>query len=248
MAVAIGGDGAVQLADLLGRVGSYSQLYYVGDTIDPARAKFYGDVNAKLTDISTLLLFFELELNRIDDEVLERLMAAPRLAHYRPWIENLRKEKPYQLDDKLEELFLEKSQTGPAAWNRLFDETMAELRFTVDGEALTLEPTLTLLLDPNEEKRKAAAEALDETFKKNLRLFALITNTLSKDKEISDRWRGFKDIADSRHLSNRIEPEVVDALVEAVRASYSRLSHRYYAMKAKWLGLPKRVLFDMDCP
>jgi oligoendopeptidase F len=237
-----------RLADLLGRVGSYSQLYYVGDTIDPARAKFYGDVNAKLTDISTLLLFFELELNRIDDEVLERLMTAPRLAHYRPWIENLRKEKPYQLDDKLEELFLEKSQTGPAAWNRLFDETMAELRFMVDGEALTLEPTLTLLLDPKEEKRKAAAEALAETFKKNLRVFALITNTLSKDKEISDRWRGFKDIADSRHLSNRIEPEVVDALVEAVRASYSRLSHRYYAMKAKWLGKERLAHWDRNAP
>ena len=237
-----------RLADLLGRVGSYSQLYYVGDTIDPARAKFYGDVNAKLTDISTLLLFFELELNRIDDEVLERLMTAPRLAHYRPWIENLRKEKPYQLDDKLEELFLEKSQTGPAAWNRLFDETMAELRFMVDGEALTLEPTLTLLLDPKEEKRKAAAEALAETFKKNLRVFSLITNTLSKDKEISDRWRGFKDIADSRHLSNRIEPEVVDALVEAVRASYSRLSHRYYAMKAKWLGKERLAHWDRNAP
>src|SRR3954454_1855687 len=117
-------------------------------------------------------------------------MATPGLTHYRPWIENLRKEKPYQLDDKLEELFLEKSQTGFSAWNRLFDETMAELRFTVDGEELTLEPTLTLLLNPEERKRRAAAEALAKTFNKNLRLFGLVTNTLAKDKEISDRWRG----------------------------------------------------------
>src|SRR5436853_4546757 len=120
------------LSDLLGRLGSYAQLHYVGDTTDPQRAKFYGDVNAKLTDISTLLLFFELELNRIDDEVLERLMTAPALAHYRPWIDNLRKEKPSQLDDKLEELFLEKSQTGYSAWNRLFDATLPALRFLVD--------------------------------------------------------------------------------------------------------------------
>jgi oligoendopeptidase F len=236
------------LADLLGRAGSYAQLYYVGNTTDPARAKFYGDVNAKLTVISTLLLFFELELNRIDDEVLAGLMAAPGLAHYRPWIENLRKEKPYQLDDKLEELFLEKSQTGYSAWNRLFDETMAELRFEVDGEKLTLEPTLTLLLNPEEAKRKAAAEALAKTFKENLRLFGLVTNTLAKDKEISDRWRGFKDIAASRHLSNRVEPEVVDALVAAVRASYPKLSHRYYAMKAKWLGKDKLEHWDRNAP
>src|SRR6185436_2619584 len=163
-------------------------------------------------------------------------------------IENLRMEKPYQLDDKLEELFLEKSQTAYSAWNRLFDETMTQLRFTVDGEELTLEPALTLLLNADESKRKAAAEALAETFKKNLRLFGLLTNTLAKDKEISDRWRGFKDIADARHLSNRVEPEVVSALVEAVRTSYPKLSHRYYAMKAKWLGKDKLEYWDRNAP
>ena len=215
------GDGLAQaikayegLTDLLGRIGSYAQLYYVGDTTDPQRAKFYGDANAKLTDISTLLLFFELELNRIEDEPLERRCKVPALAHYRPWIENLRKEKPYQLDDKLEELFLEKSQTGYSAWNRLFDETMAELRF--DGrwrEADARADAHSAAGRPIEAKRKAAAEALAKTFKENLRLFTHITNTLAKDKEISDRWRGFKDIADARHLSNRVEPEVVAALV-----------------------------------
>jgi oligoendopeptidase F len=236
------------LADLMGRIGSYAQLHYVGDTTDPRRAKFYGDVSAKMTDISTELLFFELELNRIDDKDLESSLEVPALAHYRPWIENLRKEKPYQLDDRLEELFLEKSQTGYAAWNRLFDETMAELRFGVDGESLTLEPTLNLMQHPEEARRKAGAEALATTFRKNLRLFAHVTNTLAKDKEISDRWRGFKDIADSRHLSNRVEPEVVAALVEAVQAAYPKLSHRYYAMKAKWLGKDRLMHWDRNAP
>ena len=236
------------LSDLLGRVGSYSQLYYVGDTTDPKRGKFYGDTNAKLTDISSLLLFFELELNRIEDEPLEAHMKVKALAHYRPWLENLRMEKPYQLDDKLEELFLEKSQTGFSAWNRLFDETMAELRFDVKGEKLALEPTLNLLQDADRGKRQAAAEALGNTFKENLRLFTLITNTLAKDKEISDRWRGFKDIADARHLSNRVEPEVVAALFKAVTAAYPKLSHRYYKMKAKWLGLDQLKHWDRNAP
>jgi oligoendopeptidase F len=148
------------LSDLLGRIASYAMLYYVGDTDDPERSKFFGDMQGRLTDISLQLLFFELEFNRIDDAVMERALAAPRLAHYRPWVADLRKERPHQLDDRIEELFHEKSLTGAAAWNRLFDETMSALRFTVEGEELSLEPTLKLLLDHDETKRQAAAEAL----------------------------------------------------------------------------------------
>jgi oligoendopeptidase F len=236
------------ISDLLGRTGSYAQLYYVGDTTDSQRGKFYGDVSARLTEISTLLLFFELELNRIEDQALEKAMEVPALAHYRPWIENLRKEKPYQLEDRLEELFLDKSQTSAAAFNRLFDETMAALRFDVGGDTLTLEPTLNLMQSPDEGKRKAGAEALAKTFSQNIKLFTLVTNTLAKDKEISDRWRGFRDIADARHLSNRVEPEVVAALVQSVRNNYPKLSHRYYRMKAKWLGKDQLMHWDRNAP
>ncbi len=236
------------LSDLIGRVGSYAQLYYVGDTTESSRSKFYGDVNSKLTDISSGLLFFELEMNLIDDAALEKAMQVPALAHYRPWIENLRKEKPYQLDDKTEQLFLEKSQTGFGAFNRLFDETMAGLRFNVNGEELTLEPALNLMQSPDEAMRKAGSLALAKTFGENIKLFTLITNTLAKDKEISDRWRGFNDIAEMRHLSNRVEPAVVDALVAAVREAYPKLSHRYYKMKAKWLGKDKLMHWDRNAP
>ncbi len=236
------------LSDLIGRVGSYAQLYYVGDTTDSERSKFYGDVTSKITDISSGLLFFELEMNLLDDARLETAMAVPALAHYRPWILNLRIEKPYQLDDKLEQLFLEKSQTGFGAFNRLFDETMAALRFHVNGEELTLEPTLNLMQSHDEAIRKAGSLALAKTFGENVKLFTLITNTLAKDKEISDRWRGFKDIAEARHLSNRVEPAVVDALVAAVRDAYPKLSHRYYKMKAKWLGKDKLMHWDRNAP
>jgi oligoendopeptidase F len=236
------------LSDLIGRIGSYAQLYYVGDTTDSARAKFYGDVNSKLTDLSTLLLFYELEFNQLEDKALADAMKSKALAHYKPWIDNLRMEKPYQLDAKLEQLFLEKSQTGAGAFNRLFDETMAGLTFDVDGETLTLEPTLNLMQHPDEAMRKKGSDALAKTFSANVKLFTLITNTLAKDKSISDQWRGFKDIADARHLSNRVEPEVVAALVEAVRAAYPKLSHRYYKMKAKWMGKDKLMHWDRNAP
>jgi oligoendopeptidase F len=234
--------------DLLGRLMSYAGLVYSGDTTDPKRMKFYGDTQERLTAASSELLFFTLELNRIDDAVLDRAMSDPPLARYRPWLEDIRKDKPYQLEDKIEQLFHEKSVTGRAAWNRLFDETIASLRFTVRGEELTLEPTLNKLQDPDETLRKDAADALAQVFAQNLRVFTLITNTLSKDKEISDRWRGFEDVADSRHLANRVEREVVEALVSAVRQAYPRLSHRYYALKAKWFGKDQLDHWDRNAP
>ncbi|MBO9197183.1 M3 family oligoendopeptidase [Rhizobium sp. 16-449-1b] len=237
------------LDDIIGRLGSFAGLTYFSDTSSPANGKLYGDVQAKITDFSGHLLFFTLELNRIDDAVIDACMANdPDAGHYRPWLVDLRKDKPYQLDDKLEQLFLEKSMTSAAAFNRLFDETMAELRFEVDGEMLSIEVTLNMLQDRDPEVRRKGAMALAKTFKDNLRIFTLITNTLAKDKDISDRWRGFEDIADSRHLANRVEREVVDALAAAVRDAYPRLSHRYYTMKAKWLGMDQMEFWDRNAP
>lgn len=236
------------MSDLAGRIGSYAQLYYVGDTTDSQRSKFYGDVQGKLNALSTNLLFFELELNRLDDEALATAFKTPALNHYKPWLDDLRKERPHQLDEKIEELFHEKSLTGASAWNRLFDETMASLTFDVNGEQLSLEPTLTMMTSPDGEKRQAAAQALSKTLTDNQALFARITNTLAKDKEISDRWHHFEDVADSRHLANRVEQPVVNALVDAVQEAYPKLSHRYYAMKAKWLGVEKLAHWDRNAP
>ncbi len=236
------------IEELIGKLASYAGLIHAGDTADPARAKFYGDIQDRLTTISTQLLFFALEMNRIEDDVMAVALKDPALARYGPWIDDLRQERPYQLADDIERLFHEKSLTGRSAWNRLFDETMTALRFTIDGEELALEPTLNRLLDANGDSRKAAAEALAETLGANLRIFTLITNVLAKDKAISDEWRGFADIAGARHLANRVEPEVVDALVAAVRAAYPRLSHRYYAMKARWLGMDKLNHWDRNAP
>ncbi|WP_442755092.1 M3 family oligoendopeptidase [Methylocystis sp. JAN1] len=236
------------LQDLLGRLMSYAGLLYSGDTTDPARAKFYGDVQEKVTNASAQLLFFQLELNRMDDATLMNAAGKAPLSRWKPWLEDIRKEKPYELDDKLEELFHEKYISGAAAWNRLFDETIASLRFKVGGEELAIEPVLNLMQDPKEEKRKEAAQAIGATLKANLRTFSLITNTLAKDKEISDRWRGFKDVADSRHLSNRVEREVVEALAKAVSDVHPRLSHRYYRLKAKWFGKDALDYWDRSAP
>ncbi len=236
------------LEDLMGRLMSYAGLSYSTDTSDPARGKFYGDTQEKITAASSDLLFFGLEINRLEDTLFDTISSSKPLDHYRPWLVDLRLEKPYQLEDRLEQLFHEKTVTGRGAWNRLFDETMSALRFQVDGKELTLEPTLNMLQDARVSVRRKGSEALATTLKANARTFTLITNTLAKDKEIADRWRGFEDVADSRHLANRVEREVVDALVGAVQEAYPRLSHRYYALKAKWFGKTELDHWDRNAP
>ncbi|WP_310618840.1 M3 family oligoendopeptidase [Flexibacterium corallicola] len=237
-----------ELEDLMGRLGAFAVLSYTEDTTDPVRQKFYGDMQDKLTSASVHLLFFPLELNRIEADVLEKATEAKTLAHYKPWLDDIRKELPHQLDDQIEQLFHEKHVSGAGAWNRLFDETISSSRYEIDGQELQMEQALSLLQDSDPLNRQKAAKALTKTFEKNLSTFTLITNTLAKDKETYDRWHKFEDIADSRHLSNRVEREVVDALVEAVREAYPRLSHRYYAMKAKWLGVEQMNFWDRNAP
>ncbi|MEM8662851.1 MAG: oligoendopeptidase F, partial [Pseudomonadota bacterium] len=179
------------LEDKLGRLGSYAGLLYTTDTTNPAYAKTYGDVSDKLTRLSSHLLFFPLELNRIDEPLMEAALAEPAAAHYRPFIDDLRKERPYQLSDELEQLFLDKTTSSRNGWSRLFDDTIAAIRVDLGGsEPVTLEEALNKLLDTDPDARKAASDGIAKALKANERTFTLITNTLAKDKEISDRWRG----------------------------------------------------------
>ncbi|MEM8662895.1 MAG: M3 family oligoendopeptidase [Pseudomonadota bacterium] len=237
------------LQDRIGRVGSFAGLLYATDTTAPAHAKLYGDISDKLTRLSSHLLFFPLELNRIEESVIEAALESPDAARYRPFIEDLRKEKPFQLSDDLERLFLDKTVSSRVGWTRLFDDTIAALRIDLGGEEkVMLEEALNKLLDPDAHTRRRASDGIAKALKAEERTFALITNTLAKDKEISDRWRGYDDVASSRHLANRVEAEVVEALVTAVREAYPRLSHRYYALKAKWFGKPRLDSWDRNAP
>jgi oligoendopeptidase F len=234
--------------EALSRLMSYAGLVNAQDMTDPDGQRFYADMQAKITDISTVLLFFTLEINRLDDQALDAHLAHPAVAKYAAWLRDLRVFKPYQLNDELERLFYEKNLTGSSAWTRLFDETVAGLTCTVDGVERGLEQTLNQLYSTDRSVRARTADALAVTFKSKINLFTLIMNTLIKDKEIEDRWRHIDNPALSRHLSNQVEPEVVAALETAVRDSLPRLSHRYYALKAKWLGLERLEHYDRNAP
>lgn len=241
------------LDERLSRIGSYASLTYSRDLSDPRNGQFQQQVQERINDIVSGLLFFGLELNRIPDDDLAEKLRDEGLAAYAPWLRDLRAFRPYELSEDLETLFHERSLTARRAWSRLFDETTAALRFPVatgDGETveLSLEQALHRLSDHDPGVRRAAAMALGEVLGRNQRLFALITNTLAKDKEIEDRWRKLPSPEAARHLSNLVEPEVVQALQDAVTAAYPRLSHRYYALKARWFGSAQLDWWDRNAP
>ncbi len=236
------------LQERLGKVASYAQLRYAADISNPEAARFMQTIQERETDISTDLLFFALELNRIPDDMIERQLQESEAARYAPWIRDLRVFRPYQLSDDLERILHEKVVTGRSAWVRLFDETMAGLRFDVDGAELNLSDVLNRLSDRNSDVRRSAALALGQTLNQNIRLFALITNTLAKDKHIEDGWRQYPSALTERNLSNQVEDDVVDALVTSVRGAFPDLSHRYYRLKARWFGVDALEFWDRNAP
>jgi oligoendopeptidase F len=230
------------------RVGSFAQLRFAADASDPARARFHQTANERVNEISADLLFFRLEINRLDDEKLNARLSAPEAARYASWIRDVRAFRAHELADDLEKFLHDKSVVAAAAWNRLFDETMAGLKFSVDGRELTSSEVFDRLSDPSTEVRRKAAKSIGRVLGDNIRVFSLITNTLIKDKEIEDRWRGYARPVSYRNLSNQVEDEVVDALVTSVKRAYARISHRYYRIKADWLGVEKLRHWDRNAP
>ena len=237
-----------RLQEQSGRIISYASLVHAGDLADSEIGRFFQTMQERINAVSTTLLFFTLGLNRINDADLAAKQADPALARYRPWLRDTRAFRPHQLSDEIEKLLHEKYVTGRAAWTRLFDETIANLRFPIGDKELTEAEALNLLSDRDSETRHEAALVIGDVLGKNARTFALITNTLAKDKEIEDRWRRFARPISSRNLANFVEDEVVDALIAAVRDSYPRLAHRYYKLKAGWFAVEQLPFWDRNAP
>ena len=237
-----------KISQVSGRIMSYAGLRYYQMTVDAERAQFMANCQEQLTDFSTPLVFFTLELNRLDDDHLAGLMAANEgLARYKPVLDRIRAMKPHQLSDEMEKFLHDMGVVGDA-WERLFDETIAGLEFDLEGESLNIEATLNFLTDPDRSKREAAAREIARVLGANIKTFARVHNTQAKEKEVMDRWRNMPTAQSGRHLSNHVEPEVVEALRNAVVAAYPKLSHRYYDLKRKWLGLDTMQVWDRNAP
>ena len=246
MAAAIGAY--EEIGEILDKVMSYAQLNFAADMSDGERGSFQQTMGERVTDISTQTLFFTLEINRLDESVLESQLKDPAAARYAPWIRDVRAFRDHQLSNEAEKLLHEKSVTGRAAWVRLFEETCADLRFPVDGEDMTLADVLDKMSDTDGGVRRLAAKTIGRVLGDNRRLFALITNTLAKDKAIEDRWRGYAKPVSQRNLSNHVADEVVDALVDSVTGAFPDLAHRYYRLKARWFDVDALDYWDRNAP
>lgn len=246
------GGAVAEYEDILcamARVFNYANLDRQTKLTDPAAGRLYQTAMEKANDITAEMLFFRLEINKMSDAALKKMLSDETARRYRPYLDAVRAMRPYQLEDAVEKAVHERSVTGHPAWSRLFDEACASLRFPVGGKMLTDVEVLHMMSSSRErKKRKAAARALEEVLGRNAPTFGLILNTIAKEKEIDDRQRGFKTPVAARNLENQVEDEVVAALVDAVRARYPRLSHRYYKIKAKWLGMKRMDYWDRNAP
>ena len=231
------------------RLFLYAGLHYQQDTRDSERTKFLSDIETRLTEIARPLVFFKLELNRIDEKVLAAHFAeCVALRHYRTWLGTVRAFRPHQLSAEVEAYAHDFGPVQDKAWMQLFSEIISSLVFEVDGESGSLETALSILLEPDRGRRRRAHRAIGTVLDTNKRLFARIINTLLQSKEINDRWRKLPTPQAARHLANDIEPEIVQALRDSVVQAYPRISHRYYSLKARWMGLERLESWDRDAP
>jgi oligoendopeptidase F len=236
------------IIERLHKLLSFAQLSFSADMASPESGRFLQNMQERCNDISTETLFFLLELNKLDEATVDAQLAEPAAQGWASWVRDSRMYRPHQLDDEMERLLHDKSVTGAGAWMRLFDQTISELRFDVDGERLTLADTLNRFDNPQPEVRRVAAKALGAGLEANIGVFTLIVNTLAKDKEIEDRWRHYAHPIAYRNLANKVEDEVVDAMVGAIREAYQELAHRYYRMKARWFGRDCLDYWDRNAP
>ena len=230
------------------KIMSYAHLLVAEDGNNEKNKIFYQQMQEQITNIASSIVFFSLELNEVSNAKLNKIYADKKLEPYKNWIKNIRKFKPYQLDVKTEKLLQEKSITSRSAWVRLFDDTIASLKFPFKGKNLSSAEIFNFLSDKKESNRKKSAEVVSGVLKDNISLFTSITNNLAKDKSINDKWRGLPSPVSSRNLSNVVEDEVVEALTETIKENYPKIAHRYYKIKAKWFKKKSLMYWDRNAP
>ena len=230
------------------KIMSYAHLLVAEDGNNEKNKIFYQQMQEQITNIASSIVFFSLELNEVSNAKLNKIYADKKLEPYKNWIKNIRKFKPYQLDVKTEKLLQEKSITSRSAWVRLFDDTIASLKFPFKGKNLSSAEIFNFLSDKKESNRKKSAEVVSAVLKDNISLFTSITNNLAKDKSINDKWRGLPNPVSSRNLSNVVEDEVVEALTETIKENYPKIAHRYYKIKAKWFKKKSLMYWDRNAP
>lgn len=237
-----------KIEDMLGKISAYSYLLFSQDMSDEDSSRFYQNTSEQITEYSSKLLFFTLEINKLSQDNLDKKFKTNDLKKYAPWIRDLRAYKDYQLSDDLEKLMLEKNITSRQSWIRIFDETFADMRFNLNSKELTCAEIFNNLSSSDGDLRKRSSKEIGRVLESNIKILSNITNVLAKDKATDDKWRGFKNPISSRNLDNFVEDEVTQSLIKTVEKNYSNTAHRYYKLKAQMLGKEKLDYWDRNAP
>ena len=237
-----------KMSKLSARLGGFAYLNMSTQMKNPEAMAFYQNTSEKLTAYARPLVFFFFLLNRVPEAKIKEWLKDKHVAFYKPFIERVRKYKKYELSEAVEEILLEKSVTSSEAWVRLYEETSSRLVYTVDGKNYNDAEISKLTLDKDAKLRHKAGAEINRVAKENAPLFTLVYNMVMKDKAIEDEKRGFKTPISARNLAEDVPDTSVEALAETVRANYKNIAHRFYKLKAKWLGVKKISYWDRNAP
>ncbi len=226
----------------------YSYLLQSTNLKDAEILKFYQSIREKYTEIEKNTLFYGLEINKLSDEQLNEFQKSPVVKKYKSWLDSVLAKREYQKIEEIEKVLADKEITSSSAFIRLYDETLASLKFELNGEPLTKTEISNKTLDNDASVRLDAFKEMARVLGENKHIFTIVTNTLAKDKQIIDELRGYKKPITSRNISNQIEDEVVDCLVDTAVKNYRNIPHRYYKLKSDWLGVEKIHYADRNAP
>ena len=230
------------------RLGGFAYLNMVTQMKNAEAVGFYQQIEETLTDYAKPTVFFSVEFNALPDEKIAQWLEDERIYAYRYWIKRVRKFKDYELSEPEETILLEKSITSGDAWVRLYEETSSRLEFEVDGKKYNDAELSKLLLDKNAATRLKAGKEMNKVLWQNSHLFTFIYNMVMKDKAIEDEKRGFKTPVSVRNMSEDVSDESVEVLAQTVKKHYKDIAHRFYKLKAKWLGVEKINYWDRNAP
>jgi oligoendopeptidase F len=236
-----------EVHELLSRAGHYVSLRFAENTADPQRGAAMQAVNELSNEVTTTLLFIDLEWSGCSDDHAAAVLGHSALERYRHHLENLRKVRPHLLSEPEETVLAETSLAGASAWVRLFEEQTSAIEVepvaAISLSPMPLMQALSLLQHPDGSLRAESAEKVTRALAPGLRTRAYIYNTLMLDKKIDDRMRRYPTWISSRNLANEASDESVETLIQSVVARYD-IPQRWYALKAKVLGVEKLSDFD----
>jgi oligoendopeptidase F len=238
------------IARMARRLIGFGSLHFSEDTQDQGAQVFLGKIQQITAELQNRIMFFNLWWKALDDEPVKRLMG--EAGDYSYWLEALRLQKPYTLSEAEEKIINIKDVNGTQAIVNLYTSLTNRYGFSmvVDGEEteLTRGELMVYVRDHDPILREAAYKELYRVYERDAPILGQMYQYRSRDwrSEYLD-LRGHQTPIGVRNLGNNVPDDVVDALLESCRTN-ATLFHRFFKLKARWIGMEKLRRYDIYAP